>query len=205
MATIPVDQNKNSKSGMNDGPHGIRRKRKAGKHLLRSLVEEDGRAAAEYIMNDIVIPSAKSLLHDIMDRGSARLLWGDGGYSNGRYNSYSSNNRPYNDYASRSIRPISDARANQYNRSRRNQTSVFVDDIYLDSLHDLEEFDSRLHYLLDNQGFVRVSDYYKAANLESNYIDARFGWYDLRTMTKIKEGDMWLVSMPIPEEIQEAR
>lgn len=203
MATIPVDQAKDSK--MNDGPQGIRKKRNAGKHLLRSFIEEDGRNAADYILWDIVIPSAKSLVHDIMDRGSARLLWGDGGYSGGRYNSYSSNNRPYNDYASRSTRPMNDTRANQYNRSRRNQTSVFVDDIYLDSLHDLEEFDSRLHYLLDNQGFVRVSDYYKAANLESNYIDARFGWYDLRGMTKMREGDAWLVTMPIPEEIQEAR
>lgn len=202
MATIPVNQNG---SNSENNVHGIRRKRKAGRHLLKSFIEEDGRNAADYILWDIVVPSAKSLLHDIMDRGSARLLWGDGGYSNGRYNSYSSNNRPYNDYASRSTRPMSDTRTNQYNRSRRNQTSVFVDDIYLDSLHDLEEFDSRLHYLLDNQGFVRVSDYYKAANLESNYIDARFGWYDLRGMTKMREGDVWLVTMPIPEEIQEAR
>ena len=217
MAEIPLDKIKADEITSAKEPdqrsevRGIRKKRKAGKHLMRSFIEEDARDAASYILRDIVVPSAKSLIHEILDRGSARLLWRDGSYSNNRYDSYR-NDRPYNNYAKPSSNQSAMSRLtsprdnSSYSRQqRRSRTSSFVDDIFFDTSKDMEAFVGKLNYILNRQGYVTVEDYYKEANLETEWIDSRFGWYDIRGMTKIRDGEGWVISMPISEEIEETR
>lgn len=183
----------------------MKRRRSAARHMLKSFVEEDGRNALEYVLWDIVMPNVKTLIHDIMDKGSARMLWGDDSVGgNSRYNY---NQRNYTSYSSSNIRsletrPIGNG-SSQYRRSR---SSFFVDDIYVETMSEAEDIESRMYYLVKKKGFALVSDFYEAAGLDSNYMDSKWGWYDLRGMKKIRGKDgVWIIEMPLPEEIEETR
>ena len=177
----------------------MKRSRGGARHMLKTFIEEDGRNAIDYIIWSIVKPNLKALIHDILDKGSARVLWGND-YQTSTYNSPSPYGNHYTNYTKASEQK-------QYQPDYRRRTahnSYFVDDIYVETLSEVEEIEARLSYLNRNKGYALVSDFYEAAGLESNYIDQHWGWYNLAGIKKIRGKDgVWIISMPFPVEIDD--
>src|SRR5690606_17881328 len=74
-----------------DGEH---RKKSLGKKISETFTGDDARSVGEYVLFDVVIPAAKTMISDAVGQGVERMLFGEarrprtGGGSRTNYTSY---------------------------------------------------------------------------------------------------------------------
>lgn len=75
-------------------------------------------------------------------------------------------------------------------------------DIVLASRSDAEEVLTQLRALLNDYGFVTVSDLYDLVGITSKITDNKYGWTDLKTAVIKGVRTGYLLDLPIPQEIK---
>lgn len=149
----------------------IKRKKSVGRRLSETFLEDDSQNVMDYIIYDVLIPSAKETLSNVVTNGLEMLLFGeakgsrttrDRGKSRVSYQSY---------YESDDHRPRS--------RGRGRRTCHDFDDIILDSRGEAEEVLSSLVDLIDRYDQVTVGDFYDLVGISSSYTDSKWGWDNL--------------------------
>lgn len=156
-------------------------------NLINKFIVSDLRTVSEYVVKDILIPSAKRTLGEMLNNGIDMMLYGE---VKPKRRSTSSSRVSYASYYDRDDRTI--RRDSNIGRAR---TSTH--DVLLETRVEAEEVLNTLDDLIDQYGVVSVADLYDLVGLTStNYTDNKYGWTDLRHAEVRRDRDGYLLRMP---------
>ena len=145
----------------------------------------DMESIKSYILMDVLIPTIKRAISDIVCNGINMLLGENSRTKNGpqgtkvSYRSYYDQQNYRQDYA----RP-------------RAQSPYSYDDIVFSSRGDAEEVLSRMEELLDHFDVVSVADLFDMAGVSCNYTDNKYGWTNLQDARVERVYDGYVIRLP---------
>lgn len=154
----------------------IRRKRSPFARLTQNFVTEDSGSVIEYLLVEVLVPAAKSLVYDIFTQGLERKLYGEA-------RPKSPNQRGYTNYAAKThssatVRYSPGGTVTPLNRMQR--VNHDFSEIILEKRSDAEDVLDRLRDLIGDYGMATVSDFYDLVGLTGEFTDDKWGWRDLR-------------------------
>ena len=151
-----------------------------------SIISSDLKSVGYFLMTDVLIPSVKKALADIVVNGIDMLLYGKSGMtktnssvSKVSYSNYY--NRPYNE-------PV---------RAGSNGNSLDYDNIIFDNRGDAEAVLTSMEDILDQFGCVSVADLYDLADVAApNYTVNNYGWTNLANAQVLRCRDGYIIKLP---------
>ena len=165
-------------------------KKSAVKKFADNFVNNDVPKIKSYILDDVIIPSAKSAVSTIVKNVIDILLYGES-KNNGRY---PADRISYNSYYDRPYRTT--VTNNTINRA------FAYEDVMPLTRSDAEAVLDRMYEVLDYYGFVRVSDLNQFLGITGEYTDNNFGWTSLNGANKYSIGvNQYRLSLPRPTPI----
>lgn len=179
------------------------KKKSMATKLSANLLGDDGDSISSYIMQDILIPSAKNTVFEMfssladMLRGSVELaLFGrrtsgrDGSRNKGPYVSY---DKYYN---KKDIRSKYDDIPFKRELPQKARSTHNFDDVTLTSRGDAEEVLSHLVDLTETYGVATVADLYELIGVTGEYTDNKYGWDSLGTASISRVRGGYLINLP---------
>lgn len=165
----------------------VKQRKKTGlSRAASTFMPGDVDSVKSYILMDVLVPSVKRAISDIVCNGINMLLGeptrGKGGNSGAAKVSY----RQY-------YRDPDDRR--DYARPRA-QAQYSYDDIIFDDRGDAEEVLYRMEELLERFEVVSVADLFDMAGISCNYTDNKYGWTDLRSAHVERVRDGYVIRLP---------
>lgn len=159
----------------------VTRKKSKTSKIADSFIGEDAGNIGNYILNDVLIPSVKKAVVDIVTDGIAMLL----GTDKKKRNSGSSHYVSYRSY--------SDDRDRNYRSSSRGYN---FDEIIFETRGEAEEVLDRMDELLETYRSVSVADMYDLAGLTCDYTDNKYGWTSLRSADVVRCNGGYTLKLP---------
>lgn len=161
-----------------------------GRKLLSTFFQGDFKTVGSYIAGDILWPTIKDTMSDILHSTIDILITGDSyGYSRSRRNRKEKDRVSYN--------KISKDRRRDDDREYASPREC-VKEIIFEEAVDADEILDTLVTAIDDAGYVSVADYYEACNIPSNFTDNKRGWESLASarVKRIKGG--YIINLPKP-------
>lgn len=158
------------------------------KDFAHSFIETDGKSIGDYIIYDVLIPSAKNLIYDIIQEGLSMTLFGG---RQGRRTTRDGNTSRVNYGA-------------QYRSTTQNKPTYSInarashkfDEIILDSRGAAEEVLSSLVDLTIDYKMASVADLYVLVGITPSFTDDKYGWTDLRNASVSRVRDGYILNLP---------
>lgn len=142
-----------------------------------------------YIIQDVLIPTIKNTIEDMVSNGISMLLNnGEPRRSNKR--SSTSSRVSYRSYYER------EENDREKSRTKDRDHGYSYDDIILESRVEAEEVISRLDELIEVYGMASVADLYDLVGISGQYTDNKYGWTDVRSASHVRVRDGYLLKMP---------
>lgn len=155
----------------------------------------DGLAiAGSYVLNEILVPAAKSTISDMINGATDMVLFNDDRYRPRRERRGRTIYTPYDKRYDRGR----DREERQYSRVRRG-----FEDLIFSSRRDAEEIRDHLVDMITEYGAVSIADLYDAVEIDStNFTDDKYGWTSLRNaVITSARGGGYLLELPKPKLI----
>lgn len=162
----------------------IKKKSEAGK-LAGLFVAGDLASAKSYIIEDVLIPTIKNAVSEMVRNGIDILLFGETRKSNSTRSAASrvSYTNYYNGSSS--------------SRSSERSSSCNYDDIIFPSRGDAEVVLDGLNDIIQAYGFASVADLYELANITaSNYTYANYGWTEIINVSPTRVPEGYILRLP---------
>lgn len=182
---------------------GIKRKKSAGKRFIEAFTGEDVQSVGQYVLWDVMIPAAKSMILDAVTTAIERAMYGDnrprpsaGGHRSG-YVSYN-----------RMSKPTSTRYETGWNKpreiSRAARASHNFDEIVLESRAAAEDVIDKLVTLIKQYDVASVASLYSLVDITGSFTDDKWGWTMEEvphfTYRHIPQG--YLLDLPRPVELR---
>ena len=151
--------------------------------LTGMFVSEDVHDVKSYILMDVLVPTIKKTISDIIVDSVEMILGTGRGDKRSRADKVS-----YTSYYDRSR----DRRDNHSSKINRYD----FDDIILDSRGEAEEVLARMDELIDAYKIVSVADLYDLVGITCDYTDNKYGWTNLRNAEVIRVRDGYKIKLP---------
>lgn len=171
-----------------------------GKEFAASFINEDVDNVKRYVLFDVIIPTIKDTILDMIsmafysDTYSSRGRRRGGGY-------YSHNERTnYNSY----YRGDRDRDRDDRRQSTRRRRSSDIPEVIVDTHDDVRDVVAEMKELIDEYGACSVADLNDMVNLSdlTEHTDEKWGWESLPEHVrsrKVREG--YLIELPRPKPI----
>lgn len=178
-----------------------RQKPSLGKRMAETLALDDTKNVKNYIVHDVLIPAAKSMICDIVGWGGfAEMILFSGGR---RGRGPGSTIRRDGDtsrvnYGSISRDPYRNSRDQQKESVVRMRGRFDFDDLIIPTRGEAEEVLSKLFDLTVEYGQATVADLYDACDLPTEFTDNKWGWIDLRGVEPKRVRDGYILTLPKP-------
>lgn len=184
---------------------GVRKQKKTlGKKFAETFVADDSKSVISFIVEDIIIPTGKNTLveivktlGDIVQDSVNMVLFGEKRSTIRR--PMGQNNRfSYNSiFTSNQTGPIQHRSMSHHNRARHD-----FKEILLEHRAEADEVIFSLINLIDDYGQATVADLYDFVGVDSNYVDMDYGWTNLDGVKPIRErGGGYLINLPKPRKL----
>ena len=160
------------------------RKKSQVRKFTDVFISEDVSNVKSYILMDVLVPTIKKAISDIVKDGIDMLL-GTGGPSSRTTNASKVSYRNYYD-----------RRDNDRNPIRRTSSGYSYDDIVLETRGEAEEVITAMDGLMDTYGIVSVADLYDLVGKQCNYTDNKYGWTNIRNVEPIRVRDGYMLKLP---------
>ena len=157
-------------------------KTKKKNSVLASFINDDLQDIKKYIVEDVLIPTIKKTITDVVKNSIDMFFYGEVSRSNRSNSSRIS----YSSYYDRDREPRS--------RSRRN--SLLIDDIVLESRAEAEEVLDRLDEMIEEFGMASVLNLYDLIGVTAPFTADKYGWTDIRNATAVRVRDGYLLKLP---------
>ena len=166
---------------------------------LKDMVKNNMPSIKEYIVMDILIPSAKRAVSEIIGSSSDifvdtidTILFGE---KRSRRRGSSSRTSYYKYYEDR------ERGRDRYRDRERDRSRVRgyeFEDIVLETRREAEEVLDRMEDLIDTYKIVSVADLYDLVGISGNYTDNKYGWTNLRNarVESLRHGDGYILKLP---------
>ena len=149
-----------------------------------AIFSEDAANIKSYVVMDVLIPTIKKAVSDIIKNGIDMILYGS--VSPTRSNS-TANRISYSKYYDDNRNTVRDSRAKSGFRS---------DDIIFDNRGEAEIVLSRMDELIDTYGIVTIADLYDLAGVTGDYTTNNYGWTNIRSAEVVRVRDGYIIKMP---------
>lgn len=169
------------------------RKKSLGRKIAETFVGDDMHTVSKYVIFEVLIPAAKTMLFDSVTQGLERSLFG--GESNRRIRS--GGNRDHVSYNKISY----SAKDSQRTISQKAKATHDFDEIVFANRDEAEEAIVLLIELISQYDVATVSDLYDIVNITGSFTDDKWGWTDLRSATSIRVRNGYILSLPKPRPI----
>lgn len=153
---------------------------------------EDTANVGNYIVMDVLVPSIKKAIYDIVVNSLDMSLFGGRGGSGGGRRTISDSKASFRDYNGVSRR---DKEERSYGRSTR--VDVY-EDIVFESRADAKEVLEGMDECMEAYDFVRVADMYDLAGLTCEHTLNNYGWTDIRNAKIVPASGGYIIRMPRP-------
>lgn len=161
---------------------GVSTVKKGGLRKLTSmLISDDIGDVKSYIISDVIIPTSKELISEIVHR----LMYGDSKSSSRRgpvsYNKVSSGN-------SRTV-------------TVGNRTGFEYDDLKFTTMGEAQEVRDSMIDIIESFGVVSVADMYDIVDMSAPFTSNKYGWTNLSTSAVIRSNGGYVIKLPRPMAI----
>lgn len=166
----------------------VKLKKKSGlQNFKDSMVAEDFSKVKSFVRDDVLIPSLKKAISDIIKNGIDIFLYGEPGHSK----------------SSSGIAASKVSYRSYYNSSNNNsgakpasRSTYSYDDIVLSDRGDAEHVLTQMVEIIDTYGMVSVADLYDLLGQTGSYTDNNYGWTDLHSACTVRVADGYLLKLP---------
>lgn len=171
-----------------------KRKKKTGmQKLAGSFISEDAHTVKEYILRDVIIPTAIDTIVSIIKNGTDMMFYGevrkDTRRLPGSKFSYTNYNNISKKYESGS-------------RRSRLMSEYDYDEIELDSRGDAEAVLMQMDEIIDQYGVVSIADFYDCVGITGTASDEDYGWDNLKSAHPVRvRGGGWVIKFPRAKQI----
>lgn len=171
----------------------IRREKTLGAKIREIFTGDETRGLVGYILTDIVIPTTKVMIEDMIKGGIEMILYGEaragsrGGSRRTSYTSYSSYHK-------------NDSRNRASTEKRRARLHDFSD-VVIPTRSEAQEIMDQLADIVIDYEYASVEDFYSLAGLRPSPTDAYWGWYDTSGWRVRQVRDGYVVDLPKPVEL----
>lgn len=164
---------------------GKARKKTEARKLADNFIAEDMHNVKEYILQEVLIPTAKKVISEVVTNSIDMLLYGE---VKSRKRSQNDSRISYTKYYERE---------RDYERGARTRSRGYdYDDIILDTRREAEEVLDRMQDLIDSYDVVSVADLYDLVGITGSYTDNKYGWTHLRNADVQRVRDGYLLKLP---------
>lgn len=152
------------------------------------FISEDVESVKLYILMDVLVPTIKKAVVDIVSDGIQMIMYGEKG---GNANKSTASRVSYRSYYDRQR----DDRGSRYSQPRQ-VGGYNYDDIILETRGEAEEVLSRMDELVETYNMVSVADLCDLVGATCKYTDNKYGWTDIRSAHVIRTRDGYMIKLP---------
>lgn len=163
----------------------VKTKRNEMRKLTDIFISEDVANVKNYILMDVLVPSIKKAIYDIVVNSLDMSLFGGRGGKRSTADKVS-----YRDYNSVSHRD------DRTYRSSRTTSGYSYDDIILETRGEAEAVLSRMDEIMEEYEIVRVADLYDLVGITGEHTDNKYGWTNIRNAEVVRVRDGYTIKMP---------
>lgn len=164
--------------------HGkVKTKKNEMRKLTDIFISEDVANVKNYILMDVLVPSIKKAIYDIVVNSLDMSLFG--GRGGGKRST--ADKISYRDYNGVSRRD---------DRSTRTTSGYSYDDIILETRGEAEAVLSRMDEIMEEYDIVRVADLYDLVGITGEHTDNKYGWTNIRNAEVVRVRDGYTIKMP---------
>ena len=156
----------------------VKTKKKNG--ILSSFINDDLQDIKKYIVEDVLIPTIKKTITDVVKNSIDMFFYGEVS----RPNRTNSSRISYSSYYDRDREP------------RRRRNDLLIDDIVLESRAEAEEVLDRLDEMIEEFGMASVLNLYDLIGVTAPFTADKYGWTDIRNATAVRVRDGYLLKLP---------
>lgn len=156
----------------------------------RAMFTDDVKSIKDYILMDVLIPTIKDAISQIIKNGSDMLIFGDVRPGSNQRNA---------GYKYHGISTLNNSPKRQ--ASNRRVTRDFREEIF-ETRADAEEVLSQMNELIEHYGNASVSDFYSAIGETPKYTDRKWGWTSLEGVGVRMAYGGFIIEMPRAEELE---
>lgn len=164
------------------GPVKQRRKNEL-QRVADVFISEDISNIKQYILMDVLIPSVKRAVSEIVTNGINMLLYGEAGRSEKKSNASKISYRSY--YNSPEPGP-----------SPRTGSVYDYNEYVITNRGEAEDVLSSLEDMIERYGTASVADFYELLGVSCNFTDYKYGWSDLRNARVANVRDGYVIKFP---------
>lgn len=168
----------------------VRGKVKTKKNEMRKLtdifISEDVANVKSYILMDVLVPSIKKALYDIVVNSLDMSLFG----GRGGHRRPTADKVSYTDYGRASRRD------DRTYGSSRTSSGYSYDDIILETRGEAEAVLARMDEIMEEYEIVRVADMYDLVGITGEHTDNKYGWTNIRNAEVVRVRDGYTIKMP---------
>lgn len=180
----------------------VQRKLSIGRRIKNALVVDDAQSIGAYLLEDVVIPTVKTLISDIAVGAIERALYGE---ARGRPTSSSRISgrgyTPYNRiYSSGSrVTPPDDGPGDKRELSRDARRSHDFGEIVFESRAEAYEVLDRLNDQIKSFDVATVGDLLDLSGITATHVDENWGWRTLATaqVRRVRNGYILDLERPV--------
>lgn len=168
-------------------------KQSLGRQFVRNFGGESASGAAQFVLFEVVLPSMKNLIFDVVSQGFQRLLYGNSVRGRGVSSSlagrsgYSSMYRPGGQNGGINTAPIAPARI---------ATPDEFSDLTSESRAELEMVLDQMQSLIDEYDNVSVADFKAMVGLTPEFTDNNRGWTSIAKASVRHSRDGYWLDLP---------
>lgn len=162
----------------------VKTKKNEGRKLANMFISEDATNVKSYIIFDVLVPTIKKTLFDVVTDSLDMIL--NGGTGSKKHKSR--NKISYRSYY--------DDKKDDRNSDYRAMGRFDYDDLIFDSRGECEAVREQMVDVIDTYGFVTVADMYDMADLPAPYTSSKYGWTNIRTAETVRVRDGYVLKLP---------
>ena len=165
----------------------VKTKRNEVRRFKDTFIAEDTHNVKDYVVNDLVIPTIKNLVVDLVQNSVEMLiLGGRRGTRNGRSTTDTVSFRDYGRYS----------RNDRYSEPRSSRRNFDYDDIVFSTRADAESVLDQMQFILDKYQIVRVADLYDMCELTAPFTSNNYGWTSLARARVSQVRGGYIIELP---------
>lgn len=171
----------------------IKAKKPLGKRIAETFTGDDMHSVGSYLLFEVMIPAAKSMIVEAVEQGIQRMLFGDSRPRSSSGRGYT----PYNRVGS-SSRNTSLREPRQM--SRAGMASHNFDEIIIESRPEAEMVLETLLDAAETYETATVADLYSLVGMTPSFVDNQWGWEraDISTNAIRRVPQGYLLDLPKP-------
>lgn len=151
------------------------------------FVSEDATKVKDYIVMDVIVPSIKKLISEMVTNGIDMILYGETGRT--KKSSVAATKTSYRSY-------YEGRDSRRESRAPISRSTYSYDDVILETRGEAEAVLQQMDEIIANYDVISVADFYDLVGITGSYTDNKYGWDDLRAARVERTRDGYVIRLP---------